>query len=82
MQGTQNEAIIWALMKRGAGGGGGDLAALGVAPLVVPAQDGVLRDDVVVVQAPHDVAEELQQLAVLVAEYLHPPNWVKGLISD
>lgn len=33
--------------------------------------DGVLGDDVVVVQDAHDVLEQLQQLAVLVAAHLH-----------
>lgn len=45
-------------------------AYLGVGALLVPELDGVLAHDVGVVQDAHHVAEQLQQLAVLVAVHL------------
>ena len=39
--------------------------------LLGPPVDGVLCQDVAVVQHAHDVCEQLQQLAVLIAAHLH-----------
>ena len=42
-----------------------------MAALLRPPQDGVLCDDVLVVEKPDDVLEDLQQLAVLITVDLH-----------
>lgn len=47
-----------------------DVAALGMTALLVPEEDGVLTNDVGIIQDAQNVAEQLQQLAVLVAVYL------------
>ena len=46
-------------------------AHLGVGALLVPELDGVLAHNVSIVQDAHHVAEQLQQLTVLVAVHLH-----------
>ena len=47
-----------------------DTAALGVAALLVPEQNGVLANDVSIIQNAQNAAEELQQLAVFIAIHL------------
>lgn len=47
-----------------------DTTALGVAALLIPEQNGVLTNDVSIIQNTQNAAEQLQQLAVFIAVHL------------